>query len=231
MKNNEIKKLNLGCGLNAPNDWINLDGSWNAWLAKNRFLLKLLKISGLLPKKLLDIKWPKNVIIHNVKNPLPFKDFSFSSIYSSHLLEHLYLNEAKNLLKECFRALQPGGIMRIVVPDLKIIIQEYNENKRQKTDNFNPADILSKHIFTWEHKPYRNNFAHKIYDAINNFHSHKWMYDADSLIDHFKKAGFQDVKEMEFQQSRIKEIKDIEEPGRILNGAGICIEGIKPIKN
>lgn len=54
------------------------------------------------------------------------------------------------------------------------------------------------------------------------------MYDADSLMMHFKAAGFVDVQEMKFHRSRIKNIEEIEEAGRILNGVGICIEGIKP---
>jgi hypothetical protein len=49
------------------------------------------------------------------------------------------------------------------------------------------------------------------------------MYDADSLIMYFKWAGFMDVQEMKFNESRIEGIEKVEEAGR-----GIYIEGSKP---
>ena len=54
------------------------------------------------------------------------------------------------------------------------------------------------------------------------------MYDDDSLIRYFSLTGFVDVQEMDFLQSRIERIEQVEDGGRVLNGAGICVEGIKP---
>jgi hypothetical protein len=54
------------------------------------------------------------------------------------------------------------------------------------------------------------------------------MYDADSLIGHFEDAGFREVRECGFLESRIKGIEEVEQAERVLNGAGICVEGIKP---
>ena len=48
---------------------------------------------------------------------LPFKDASFSFIFSEHFFEHLFLDEAGGLLKECFRCMKRGGVIRTVVPD------------------------------------------------------------------------------------------------------------------
>jgi predicted SAM-dependent methyltransferase len=221
-------KLNMGCGLNAPKDWINLDASWNAWLAKSPLLLKLLKLTNLLPEKLLEIGWPTNVVIHDVRKPLPFKSNSFEAVYSSHLLEHLYLNEAEELLKECFRILCPGGIIRIVVPDFKYVLEEYGKGLNRKQSPRDLADNISRKIFIWEQKPHSRNIICKIYDSMKDFHSHKWMYDANSLINHLERAGFKNAKEMKANQSKIKDIEKVERADRIANGAGICIEAIKP---
>ncbi len=46
-------------------------------------------------------------------------------IYSSHLLEHLPFDYAPEFLKEHYRILKPGGIIRIVVPDLSKLIDLY----------------------------------------------------------------------------------------------------------
>jgi predicted SAM-dependent methyltransferase len=50
-------------------------------------------------------------------NRLPFDDGAFSFIFSEHFFEHLFLDEAGGLLKECFRVIAPGGCLRVVVPD------------------------------------------------------------------------------------------------------------------
>jgi len=114
----QVKRLHLGCGLNTPEDWINLDGSWNAWLAKHPIMRRLFKALRVLPPSLFNIPWSPDILFHDVRKPLPFQNESLCAIYASHLLEHLYLEEAKRLMKECFRVLQPGGILRMVVPDM-----------------------------------------------------------------------------------------------------------------
>jgi predicted SAM-dependent methyltransferase len=48
---------------------------------------------------------------------LPFEDSLFTFAYSEHFLEHLFLDEAWALLKECFRVLKPRACLRIAVPD------------------------------------------------------------------------------------------------------------------
>ncbi len=48
---------------------------------------------------------------------LPFASNSFTFAFSEHFFEHLFLDEACELLKECFRVLLPGACLRIGVPD------------------------------------------------------------------------------------------------------------------
>lgn len=54
----------------------------------------------------------------------PFQDHSVSKIYTSHALEHLKIQSVLPLLKECFRVLCPGGVIRIVVPDVELHIRQ-----------------------------------------------------------------------------------------------------------
>ena len=85
------KRLHLGCGLNTPEGWIHVDGSWNAWSAKYPLLRKVLKTIHLLPAELGGIAWNQDILIHDLRKPLPFRDNHFHSVYASHVLEHLYL--------------------------------------------------------------------------------------------------------------------------------------------
>jgi len=229
----EMKRLHLGCGLNTPEGWTHVDGSWNAWLAKYPILRKVLKAFYLLPVDLKDISWNPDILIHDVRKPLPFQDNTFNSIYASHLLEHLYLEEAKLLLKECFRVLLPAGVLRMVVPDLRSIITEYIGDKplgnlSNDIETINRADGLNKRLLFRSPEPRSGNLFYGIYMSLKDFHSHKWMYDADSLIVYFKEAGFVNVREMQFLESQIEGIEKIEKGESVLNGEGICVEGLKP---
>jgi hypothetical protein len=54
------------------------------------------------------------------------------------------------------------------------------------------------------------------------------MYDSDSLTRYLEEAGFVGVFEKKYLQSDIPGIEDVEEASRVLDGAGICVEGRKP---
>jgi hypothetical protein len=55
------------------------------------------------------------------------------------------------------------------------------------------------------------------------------MYDAPSLCAEFAKSGFTQVSELQLHQSRIAGIEEVEDSSRVLNGEGICVEGVKPV--
>lgn len=212
----ECGKLHLGCGLNTPEGWLNVDGSWNARLAKHPFLKKILRRLKLLPQSQLEIKWNPDIFIHDLKKPLPFENDSFGAVYASHVLEHLYLSQARNLLKECFRVLKPGGILRIMVPDLEKIADDYVKSK----DNLAASKMMEELNFI-NPNSVSGGFFYRIYSRLKDFLSHKWMYDAKSLVFYFNEAGFADAQKMQLKKSGIENIEKIE-----LNG-GLCVEGTK----
>lgn len=228
-----LQKLNLGSGPNGPEGWINLDGSWNAWLAQYPCLRKLMRAINLLPKHSVNVSWGRGIVIHDVRKPLPFPNCSMEAIYASHLLEHLYLNEAGRLLCECHRVLSPGGVLRIIVPDLRSVVAEYlkaipTDRMADSISADTPADILNKKLLLRNVNAPSGNIFYRIYTALKDFHSHKWVYDAGSLIKYFELAGFNDVREMKVHESRIFGIISVEDSDRILGGIGVCIEGVKP---
>lgn len=62
-------------------------------------------------------------------------------VYHSHLLEHLDQEEGENLTKECLRVLKPGGILRISVPDLERICQDYLLSLQSVDQNIKFAQV------------------------------------------------------------------------------------------
>lgn len=71
-------------------------------------------------------QWGDVDILHDlVKYPYPFKDNSIEAILMEEVLEHFSFREIYNVLKECFRILQPNGIINIQVPDIGKMCQMY----------------------------------------------------------------------------------------------------------
>jgi predicted SAM-dependent methyltransferase len=56
---------------------------------------------------------------------LPFKDNYVTSIYSSHVIEHLDDDSLLKLFEECYRVLKSGGIFRVCCPDMDYFIDSY----------------------------------------------------------------------------------------------------------
>lgn len=77
---------------------------------------------------------------------LPFEDGKFSHIYSEHFLEHLFLDESLEILRECYRVLAPGGFIRLVVPDADL--RKVPEKLGFPGNKYNFND-LEKHKTRW----------------------------------------------------------------------------------
>jgi predicted SAM-dependent methyltransferase len=93
-------KLNVGCGTDYKDGWINIDNNSDNNIEK------------------LDLNW-------DLRNPLPFSDDSVDFIFNEHLIEHLTVNEAQVVIKDLVRILKPGGVLRIAMPDLAEAVDQY----------------------------------------------------------------------------------------------------------
>lgn len=58
---------------------------------------------------------------------LPFPAESIELIYASHVLEHFRRSEYRNVLREWYRVLVTGGILRLAVPDFAACAKIYYE--------------------------------------------------------------------------------------------------------
>lgn len=93
----EGKYLNLGCGSRFIESWVNIDFVSNS----------------------------RHVKAHNLISGIPAADNSFDVVYHSHVLEHFAKGDGEKFIKECFRVLKPGGIIRVVVPELEQLARSY----------------------------------------------------------------------------------------------------------
>ena len=107
-----MKYLNLGCGVRFHKDWINAD---------------------MCPSDV-------SVMKCNFLNGIPFEDNFFDVVYHSHVLEHFPQKAANYFISECYRILKPGGVLRVVTPNLERITQEYLHNLQKAIDGSTEAE-------------------------------------------------------------------------------------------
>ena len=72
--------------------------------------------------------------------PLPVADASLQLVYSSHFIEHVPRTHIAGLLRECHRVLQPGGLLRLVVPDMQEMCSRYVQARNAGDHEI--ADVL-----------------------------------------------------------------------------------------
>jgi predicted SAM-dependent methyltransferase len=113
-----LNYLNLGCGDKFHKNWVNVDM----------------------------VSRSKYVIEANLLRGIPFKDNYFDVVYHSHVLEHFPKENAKYFIKECHRVLKPNGIIRVVLPNLENIVDEY---KRLLTCNILYPNELTEANYDW----------------------------------------------------------------------------------
>jgi SAM-dependent methyltransferase len=194
--------VNIGCGVEAPDGWYNIDNSPTIWMSRLPFGRRLLRTPA----------WPRSVRRHDVRKGLPFRDASVDFIYSSHTFEHFSYERSFLLTKECFRVLKSGGTLRIAVPDLGRIVRDY------LTD----ASALASHRFVD-----RLLLRHTWQDCLHPGAHHCQMFDGRSLVSMLREAGFVDARVSQFGDSQIPDVSKVELESR--KSESLYVEATKQI--
>jgi SAM-dependent methyltransferase len=203
------KALNIGCGTTFAPGWFNLDNSPNARLSKIPGARQVLHQVGFLSKSHLAVQWPSDLIVRSATKSLPFGNSELDFVYTSHLLEHLSRQDGERLIREALRVLRPGGVLRIVVPDLLAQARAYIARLDADPSDAGAAlDFLNTLQLS---KP-----GHR--------DPHLWMYDAPSLAALLRECGFHDVELKSGGEGKTPDL-DLLDKRR---DASIHMEGVKP---
>ena len=205
-----MMKLNLGCGTQTPQGWINVDYALGAKLAKLPLFSSINRKLGFF-----NINWDKEIFLHDLTTKFPWKDGQADYIYSSHTLEHLTREEGLFFLKECHRILREGGVIRIVVPDLRVIVENYLNGTIRAVHFLEELRVL----YGGQHSRFKRRLSPFIQFP------HKCMYDSETLLAVMCEIGFKCEKKKAFS-SRIKDINRVELESRTQNA--VIVEGEKP---
>jgi SAM-dependent methyltransferase len=135
----------------------------------------------------------------NLRWGLPFPDGAAHYVYSAHLLEHLYYEDAQALLGEIYRVLRPDGILRLVVPDIAAWIAAYSRDDRPFFDGFTGLWPALGNYGT----PLARLLAYAGAGALpGDLGAHKFGYDFETLAALLRRAGFDSVERSTFNGGR-----------------------------
>jgi predicted SAM-dependent methyltransferase len=139
--------VNLGCGKDYRPAYINIDV--NLWFTSDMWL--------------------------DLRNRLPFGDATVDGIFTSHVLEHFPLSDTAHIVAECHRVLRPGGVIRVVVPDVEPAIRAYVNGE---IGYFHGAGASLGRRFS---------------DHVLDNSNHRLIFDFSFMEELLRGAGFRDI--------------------------------------
>ena len=164
----ELINLNLGCGGDYKQGFINIDCSD-----------------------------AENVDVHaDVREYLPnMESGSAGLVYMSHFLEHLPGSDVVAVLKECFRVLVNGGLVEIRVPNFAYYLDKYLDADKGFWEDAKKTKALTHQIIHGRSveqpiEPIINFFLSAIF--LGGYH--KFAFTQSSLEYLLKKAGFRFIE-------------------------------------
>lgn len=208
-----MTNVQYGCGWSAPPTWTNFDASPTL-----RF--ERLPVVGSVYTKN-ERPFPSNVRYGDVVTGLPVDDHSVSVLYCSHVLEHLSLEDASTAIANSFSVLRPGGIWRIVVPDLRSLAESYLTRR----DPAAAIDFLRSTRLGREGS--RRSLRQRLRDALGNA-DHQWMWDYESLSAALQDAGFVEIRRATLGDSGIADFTDVEDADRWKGALGVQCQRPEP---
>lgn len=219
-----LRKLNLASSTHGHPDWINVDSHPLITILGSPCVHNFMCLVGKIRQKDLS-RFPYNLTrppnFRNVnlgKGQLPFHTDEMQFVYCSHFIEHLPRDVAVIMLGEIFRILQPGGVVRLVTPDLHRIAMIYVEYRAGvmveprilQADNPTSLDPYDKinGIFSMKrscHRPIETLIpvpgASTLWGAYQHLFGvdlpHQWIYDFDDLQTLLTKVGFVNIEKLE----------------------------------
>jgi predicted SAM-dependent methyltransferase len=201
-------KVNLGSGIFVAPGWVNVDvglyallrrlprpilrrlyaqSAWKSWFDEDQYL-----------RTLKDNRF----IQHDVRNGIPFADNSIDFLFTSHFLDCLTEVEGRQLFAGAYRALKPGGFIRVSVSDLERDVDLYRKGrKREAIARFFPVS-----------------------DSPANRRS--TIYDFEMLAAALEDAGFIDITRRNLGEGRVPDVAVLDNRP----DESLFVEATKPLK-
>jgi predicted SAM-dependent methyltransferase len=166
----EKRYLNVGPGGNIYAEYVNVDWAWR----------------------------PGVDVCFDICDGIHFEDGRFRGIYTEHCLEHVSYAQFIDVLREFLRLLEPGGRVRIIVPDGGLYLDLYQEWKDGKRPTFPYVDTVGQRDLEEDS---RYGFTPMM--AVNRIfrgYGHQFAWDFETMANALVHVGFIDVERSEFRR-------------------------------
>jgi predicted SAM-dependent methyltransferase len=129
----------------------------------------------------------------DLRRDFPLRSDSVDLIHSEDFIEHVDGADGKRALRECYRVLRPGGVMRLLTPDLRAIVQEIYIRRDPShlrwcgayLEAGSPCEALNMHM--------------------RMSGQHRFIYDEEHLSAVLREIGF-DVRRVHYNFSPVPEL-------------------------
>lgn len=219
----EMIRINVGCGQTPTPGWRNFDNSPSLRLVHIRWLPRrlprLLCRLGMIQEfqcRFMEFAQSHDIAYGDAAKHLPLADHVADTLYSSHMLEHLDRDGAACFLREAQRVLRPGGILRLLVPDLQVLVKSYLAD--------GDADMFLKRTLLCQ--PPSRSWVQRLRFLAAGPRHHQWMYDGRSLCALLEQQGFIRPSIMPAGTTRIRAPGALDLVER--NDESVCVEAEAP---
>jgi len=156
----------------------------------------------------------------------PYPDKCFDFVYAEHMIEHIPYEDATRMIKECLRVLKPGGVLRVVTPDLDSIL----------STTHTPLDPIASVYLQWMTKTFLTHVPEcsptYVINAMFRMWGHQFIYDLDSLSSLLSAAGFINITQCSIDESSHSDLKNLSNADRyppgLLDFESLCLEASHP---
>jgi predicted SAM-dependent methyltransferase len=173
-----------------------------------------------------DLDATGHVVHLDVTQPFPIPDRVFDYVYSEHMIEHITFAQGRFMIRECFRIMKAGSIIRIVTPSIGFLLRLFSEDR---------SDLENRYI-EWATNQFMSGAPKALPSLVfNNFvrqWGHQFIYDRATLRFVLSEAGFVDIKEHRIGHSDHEKLRDLETVARMPEGflelESMILEGMRP---
>lgn len=161
-----FERAHLGCGAHVLAGWANID---------------------LTPGTAGVWRW-------DLRRGVPFADQSLRFVFTEHMIEHVPRVDAGRLLRDCRRALRPGGVIRISTPDLAQLLDCYRSGT----------------IDLWRDLGWMPETPCRMMNEALRLWGHQFIYDEAELRGLLEECGFRDPCRRPWRESPYPELRGLE---------------------
>lgn len=139
----------------------------------------------------IDLSPEKHVDLVGDVSDLPFNDETVALIYASHVLEHFGRREYRKVLKEWFRVLSVGGVLRLSVPDFAACAALYYEGGLSDLSGLTgllvggQRDANDFHKMVFDEKSLRKDLLEVGFKKVRRW---DWRATEHSMVDDYSQA-------------------------------------------